>query len=360
MHGGGAERVAALLCNDWAARGHRVTLVPTFSGRGTCRYPLASDVEVQYLADRVGTTRRTPWTRARRLAALRATVKSEAPDVMVAFLPPVNVAALLAARGLGVPVVVSERIYPPAFPLGPVWHHLRRLTYPWARAVVMQTRLGSTWLKAGIPAARGAVIPNPCVHPLPAGGNGGAPAAEVPDARRLLLAAGRLTPQKDFVTLLSAFAALAPHHPEWDLAVLGEGEDRAALEGQRADLGLDDRVHLPGYVDDMAGWYRRADAFVLSSRFEGFPNTLMEAMAHGLPVVATDCVTGPRDLITHGEDGLLVDPRCGAEGLARQLAVLLADPDRRIRLGAAARRVRNRFSPERVSSAWLDVMLGTR
>lgn len=356
MQGGGAECVAALLCNAWAARGHAVTLVPTYSGRGGCSYPLAPNVQLTYLADRVGTTRRSPWTLIRRLAAMRAMIRAQAPDAVVAFLPPVNVAAILAASGLGVPVVVSERIYPPALPLGPVWHLLRRVTYPRAAAVVVQTRRGLAWLQRAVPGARGQVIANPCVYPLPAGEPVKTPASYVDCGRQVVLAAGRLTPQKDFATLLAAFAELASRYPAWDLVILGEGEQRRALEDQRAALGLTERIHFPGYAGNMGDWYRRSEIFALSSQFEGFPNTLMEAMAHGLPVVSTDCVTGPGDLITHWVDGLLVDPRTGAGGLAAGLDELMADAATRQRFGAAAAGVADRFAPERVASAWLALM----
>ncbi|MEP6366876.1 MAG: glycosyltransferase, partial [Marinobacter sp.] len=167
MQGGGAERVAALLCNHWADQGHQIMLVPTFSGRGECLYPLDERVRLVYLADRIGTTRKSPLSMLRRFLAMRALVREWGADGVVSFLPHVNVAALLATRGLEVPVVVSERTYPPARSMSTVWFRLRRWTYPWAVAVVMQTRRGGDWLAAECPRARSAVIPNPCVYPLP-------------------------------------------------------------------------------------------------------------------------------------------------------------------------------------------------
>ncbi|MBD3756373.1 MAG: glycosyltransferase, partial [Gammaproteobacteria bacterium] len=103
MQGGGAERVAAILCNRWVENGHEVTLVPTFSERGTCIYPLDKRVRLIFLADRVSTTRKTAWTMARRLWAMRRLVSETGAEVVLSFLPHVNVATLLATRGLGVP-----------------------------------------------------------------------------------------------------------------------------------------------------------------------------------------------------------------------------------------------------------------
>lgn len=357
MQGGGAERVAALLCNRWVARGHEVVLVPTFSGRGTCLYPLDERVKLVYLADRVGTTSKTPWTLLRRLRAMRRMVCDMRADVVLSFLPHVNVAALVTTRGLGVPVVVGERIYPPAMPVGAVWSLLRCLAYPWAKRVVMQTSDGLDWLAREIPRASGVVIPNPCVYPLPEGASGIEPDAIVSDAQRLLLAVGRLDQQKQFDLLIRAFATLAPRFPDWHLAILGEGVERKALEAQIAEAGLRSRVHLPGYVGNLGVWYRRANLYAVSSRFEGFPNTLLEALAHGLPAVSLDCATGPAEMIEHGVNGFLVSPEEGAEKLTLRLEQLMKGERLRHDFGEQASQVRERFSFDKVGAEW-DKALG--
>lgn len=357
MQGGGAERVAALLCNRWVARGHEVVLVPTFSGRGTCLYPLDERVHLVYLADRVGTTRKTPLSMLRRLWAMRWMVRETRADVVLSFLPHVNVAALVATRGLGVPVVVCERNYPPASTSGPVWPRLRRITYPWATRVAMQTERGRDWLACEIPRAHGVVIPNPCVLPLPEGTPRIAPDAILPEGPRLLLAVGRLVEQKQFDLLIRVFATLAHRFPDWHLAILGEGAKRAALEAQLAAAGLTGRVHLPGRAGNVGEWYHRADLYAISSRFEGFPNTLLEALAHGLPAISLDCATGPAELIEDGINGHLVPPEAGADGLAARLEPLMADAAPRAAFSARAADVRERFSFDKVGAEW-DRVLG--
>lgn len=359
MQGGGAERVAALLCNRWATQRHEVVLVPTFSGRGTCLYPLDERVRLIYLADRVGTVRKTLLSMVRRLREMRRLVREVRADVVVSFLPHVNVAALVATRGLGMPVVVGERTYPPAMPMGPVWPRLRRITYPWATRVVMQTAGGRDWLAHEIPRARGVAIPNLCVFPLPEGVPQIAPDAIVPEDARLLLAVGRLGEEKQFDRLIRAFAALAPRFTDWVLVILGEGAERAALEAQLAAEGLSDRVHLPGRAGNVGAWYHRADLYVMSSRFEGFPNTLLEALAHGLPAVSLDCATGPAEMIEDGENGYLVPPEAGVEGLVQGLRPLMADAKLRATLAARAVEVRERFSFDKVGEDW-DHALGLK
>lgn len=356
MQGGGAERVAALLCNHWVTVGHHVMLMPTFSGRGECLYPLDSRVRLEYLADRVGTDRQSAWHKLRRLGALRQIIQSERPDVVVSFLPHVNIAALLASFGLGVPVVVSERSYPPMRSVGIGIEQLRRWLYPRASAVVMQTERGREWLMATAPLALGKVIPNPVVHPLPVGNLLVAPDKVVAKDRKILLAVGRLAELKRFDWVIHGFKKLAAYHPDWDLVILGEGSERGKLESLIHEMGLRSRVHLPGRVENLGEWYERAELYVLSSRFEGFPNSLVEAMAHGLPAISVDCDTGPRDIIRNDVDGLLVATDDGGHELMQALDMLLTDPDRRNRFAAEAKGVRKRFSIDKIATEW-DLMM---
>lgn len=357
MEGGGAERVAALLCNHWAEQGHKVILMPTFSGRGECLYPLDERVKLDYLADRVGSRSRGMVNKMRRWVALRRAIREVAPDVIVSFLPHVNVTAVIAARGLGIPVVISERVHPPAVPLGRVLESLRRSTYPRAATVVVQTQRTLSWLEGCCPRANAYVIPNPVVYPLPRSEPVLETVSVASVSRRVVLAVGRLYKQKGFERLVGAFGSLAQRYPEWDLVILGEGPERERLEQQREHLGLTGRVHFPGRVGNPGDWYSQADFYVMSSRFEGFPNTLAEAMAHGLPAVSFDCETGPADIIRHGIDGYLVPPAEDEAGLARAMDTMMQDDDQRHRMSEAAVAVRQRFSPKRVMAEW-DYVLG--
>jgi glycosyltransferase involved in cell wall biosynthesis len=170
--------------------------------------------------------------------------------------------------------------------------------------------------------------------------------------RKLLLAVGRLSVQKGFRVLLDSFAALSSRHPSWDLALLGEGPERFRLEQQVAALELHQRVLMPGRAGNVGDWYNRADLYVLSSDFEGFPNTLAEAMAHGCPAVSFDCDTGPRDVIRHEQNGLLVTPVGDVSALESSLDRLMGDDAERERMSANAIEVRERFSLQRILALW--------
>ncbi|USI72466.1 glycosyltransferase [Sphingomonas morindae] len=142
----------------------------------------------------------------------------------------------------------------------------------------------------------------------------------------VILAMGRMVPQKDFATLVDAFARFAPGAPDTKLIILGEGPLRPALEAQIAAAGLADRIALPGFVDNPLPWLRAARLFVLSSRFEGFGNVLAEALACGTPVASTNCPFGPDEILEDGRFGPLVpvgDAGALAEAMARTLAAPL-------------------------------------
>lgn len=355
MGSGGAERVAATLANSWVDRGYTVKIVVTYSGRGGCFYLLSDQVHLVYLADLIGPSRTKLHAYMLRLLALRRIIREEAPDVVLSFLTNVNVAVVLAAVGLGFPLILAERTYPPLSDVGWGWGLLRRGTYPFAEQVVMLSGEGLVWLNDRIPCARGVVIPNPVPYPIADVAPCLKPNEFVTDVQHLLLAVGRLDSGKQFNLLLDAFAVLAWRHPSWELAILGEGPERVQLVEQVQRLGLSGRVHLPGRAGNVGEWYSRADLYVMSSRFEGFPNTLAEAMAYGCAAVSYDCDTGPRDIIRHELDGLLVSPVGDVAALTLALDRLMGNADERDGMGIRAQEIRVRYSLSAVLGKWDDV-----
>jgi glycosyltransferase involved in cell wall biosynthesis len=217
--------------------------------------------------------------------------------------------------------------------------------------VVALTEECADWVKLHSTAKLVPVIPNPISWPLQKHEPRIAPDWLCHRDRKILLAVGRLAAEKNLELLLKVFAELAPHHAEWDLIILGEGPERPMLEAQVKATALVGRVHLPGLAGNMGEWYARADLYVLSSRFEGFPNALAEALAHGVPAVSVDCDTGPRDIVRHGVDGLLVAPGDEA-GLKTALDRLMQDSGFRAALGLRAVEARKRFSIQRVAGMW--------
>lgn len=174
--------------------------------------------------------------------------------------------------------------------------------------------------------------------------------ADVSQNKRIL-AAGRLTYQKNFSSLIRAFRRIANKYPEWTLVILGEGEERILLENLIDSLSLQRQVLLPGNVSNVRDWMFDSSMFALSSRTEGLPLVLIEAMSVGLPVISYSCPTGPKDVISNGIDGYLVPPE-NEEVLAERIATLIEDPSLRKRMSIAAIEKSKRFSIDQIIRQW--------
>ena len=170
----------------------------------------------------------------------------------------------------------------------------------------------------------------------------------------VVVAAGRLTRQKGFDLLISAFAQVAASHPEWQLRIFGDGPRQAALQRQITKAGLDGQVTLMGSSDRMAADMAEGSIFALSSRFEGFGMVLIEAMSAGLPVVSFDCPRGPRDIVEDGHDGILV-PAEDVGAMAAGLSRLMDDDQLRIKMAFAAREKAGHYSMEQIGKKWHEL-----
>ncbi|MFC4329572.1 glycosyltransferase [Streptomyces andamanensis] len=183
-------------------------------------------------------------------------------------------------------------------------------------------------------------------NPLPL-----APGEPSPRTEKVVASIGRLSHEKGVDLLLDAWAEAAPRQPGWTLRIYGRGESEAELRRRCAELGVEDSVDFAGQTDDVPGALRASSVFVQSSRGEGFPLVLLEAMASGVPCVAFDCAPGVREIVGHEEDGLLARPGNTSE-LARHLVRLMSDEELRDRMGEQALRSVRRFDPDAITDRW--------
>lgn len=285
-------------------------------------------------AGRAGFDRVKGLLRSRKVRRLRAAIEQFEPDVILTSL--LETASLLvwlvretSPQGVAFPrwIAVEQNntlariraLY--GAEEAAFWRGMTAQIYRDADAVVAVSRGVATGLTRyfDVPADRISVIPNHVDLDLVE------PAVPISRPRPFVLAVGRLHGQKDFATLIAAFAPVA-RTSDVDLVILGDGELRPELEAEVRRLGLEGRVHLPGFRDDLWGLMKSAACFVLSSRFEGMPLTLLEAMGAGCPVVAFDCDYGPSEVIVDGVDGILVEPG-DLRGLSAGISRLVCEPE---------------------------------
>jgi glycosyltransferase involved in cell wall biosynthesis len=347
LRSGGAERVLCRLANCWVERSHEVTLLTLYPGESF--YQL--DKRVRHVALGVDSASYNLLEALRanavKLLALRKAIAVSGPDVVVSFLDTTNILTLFATLAMRAPVIVSERIDPfHNNELPRMWRLLRRVSYPLAAKVVVQTQAVLARMKPMLGKIV-TTIPNPVVDPGARHRSHDASSVE----RQWVIGMGRLTEQKGFDLLLEAFAQIADKHVDWSLRILGDGPAFASLEQQIRNLGLEGRALLLGRISDPFPLLAESSLFVMSSRFEGFPNALCEAMACGLPVISFDCPSGPSEIIRNGVDGILL-PKEDISALAETMDSLMSDRDKRKSLAAHSPEIIQRFGLERVLDEW--------
>ena len=351
MGAGGAERVLSILANHWSRQGREVHLV-TFRSDESDFYALDPNIRRLGLnqarisisiVDALGAN-------AQRIITLRNALRRVDPDAVISFGDTTNIVAVAATRLTGMRLIVSERSNPTHEPAGRHWRLLRRIAYPWADMIVVQTTPVSEWASRIVGREKVCLIPNP-VRSMPTRAEVEEPWVFKAAPGPRLVALGRLSPEKGFDLLIEAFALCCRRYPEWILFIFGEGPERTHLETQIRRLDLNDRVHLPGLTRGTESVLAHASLFVCPSRYEGFPNALAEAMAAGLPVVSFDCPNGPRELIKDRLNGLLVPPQ-DLNGLSAAMGSLMGSEPFRASLATRAREVSQRFSIASTLREW--------
>ena len=365
---GGAERVMTNLAEYFYHEGWKVTFVTTYLypdeyplpdaawkithtpgpiGEGGALSPLSEQGEgIRRILS--GLTPQEESGRLiniwRRIRKLRGIFRMLEPDLILSFLGKNNVMAIQSAKGLGIPVVVSVRSNPSREYADRFLHRQMLRLFPKAAGVVLQTRQEFDYFPEKI-RKRAVLLPNslnPDFMRQPYEG----------PRRKEIVSVGRLDENKNEEMLLRAFAQIAESHPDWTVRLYGDGDSRKKLEKLSQQLHLENRVFFEGWVGGVADRIQDAGIYVLTSRQEGMPNALLEAMALGIPCVSTDCPCGgPADLITDGENGYLV-PVDDQDALSHRLAALMDDPALRQKIGRNAGRVRRLYNPEVINARW--------
>lgn len=361
LGGGGAEKHLLRVANHLDRERFRVSLA-LVKPEGEFEPSLSPDVKKFYLnARRDGST---TMRALQSVGPLRRLVERERPDLVFSVIDLVNLLSVYAARGARPrPKVVLGVQTPPSIAYDS-WHPVSKLIlslmprmYPDADAVVALSKGVAEDLGALVPRTRGrvSVIHNAGVEPDVRASARESLSSEERPGGPLVVACGRLKPLKGFAHLIDALAEVRKTTPA-HLWIVGEGEQRAELERKIERLGLRDCVRLLGFHENPYRYMAAADVFVLSSLFEGFGNVIVEAMACGAPVVATDCPYGPREIIRDGESGLLVEP-ANVASLARGILRVLTDEELKRRLAANGLERARDFEAESIAGEYGELFL---
>lgn len=343
LNKGGSERVLVNLAEYFYGKGYLVTIVTQY--RAESEYGISSGIKRVYSEIAEGEIGRSRILNfVKRFRKLRGIWKAERPDLILSFIGKNNMMALLTSRLLHIPVVVSVRGEPKEEYYSKALRMAAELLFPLADGVVLQSRRSMDFF--GVSVRRKAVVLPNSIHPAfmkePYRG----------EREKKIVAVGRVDANKNHRMIIRAFAALAGKYPEYELVIYGEGELRSELIRRVEEMGLQERVHLPGSIDDVAGAIYKASVFVLSSNSEGMPNTLIEAMALGIPCISTDCPCGgPAELIINGENGLLTEVD-NWEMLKEKLQKIIEDVELARKLGENGSKIREKLNPDLINNKW--------
>ena len=365
LGGGGAERVAVNLANAWSNRGYTPTLLTISQNSRPSAYTIADGVAVcdvgwprRALEYELNGKAAAPIVRGfyahdanilmpdiTMLALLRFAILRSEPEVVVSFITQTNVRVLAALHESRVPVVVCEVTDTRRLHLRD-WHRPRDNYYRRAATVVATDPVIAGWLSSR--GARAVSIHNPLQQP-------NAPIRSNSDSRKRVITMSRLSSEKRVEWLVRAFASIANRYPDWDLEIYGNGPQRNFLEHLAEDLAPPGRIRVCGFTNDPYSVLAGAEIFVSASWIEGYGNSIWEALACGVPVIAIDAGPSIGRLVRHGIDGLIV-PGDGVPELADALERLIEDDEERKQFAARAPAVVERFSMQAALQQWDELL----
>lgn len=336
----------AHMANYWVRKGWYVTLI-TLSDSSMDFFALDGRINRKALqfTGSSHTVASAAINNLKRIECLRKSIIASHPDVVISFIDKTNIITLIATLFTTIPVIVAEHTDPRRHKIGLIWKLLRRFAYPKVASLIVLTPNLFDWAKGMAGAKKVHIIPN-SITPDSSDRN-----QKVEYAKPFIISVGKLENVKGFDLLLDAFSRVAGLLPDWSLVILGEGSQRSRLEKKISEYGLEGRVLLPGLHHNPMSVMQQAEFYVMSSRYEGFPIVLLEALASGLPVISFDCESGPRDIVRHSIDGLLVR-QGNIEELSDTMHLLMSDATMRTHLGCRGREVLERFGENKIMAIW--------
>ena len=344
---GGAQRVILNLTESLVSKGHQVTIVTTGMVENEYELPKGAKRIISDIQDIEITSNRIVNLK-KRFRKLRNIWKQEKPDVIISFIGKNNFMAILTAWGLNIPVVTSVRGEPMEEYYNKMTRVLAKTLMGKSTGIVLQTpdarEFFPKWMHKKTIILENPLNPN-FIEDYYQG-----------EREDVIVTVGRIDSNKNQKLLIDAFMKIAEEFPKMKLILYGDGEDRELLKEYVKDNNYQDRIYLPGAVNDVKDRIKKAKVFVLSSNTEGMPNALMEALALGIPSVSTDCPCGgPRMLMEGKENGILV-PVGDADKMAEALKNILEDNTLWEKYSRNAYKITSSLHPETVNQKWEEYL----
>lgn len=343
MNDGGAERTMANIANFMVNEGHEVIVVTTYRYDdeyeldGRIKRVISEPAESELMGNRVHNF-------MSRFKALRQVWINEQPDVIFSYLGKCNLMTVATTRGLHIPTAVGVVATPSEEYYTSILRFLAKWLFRYADAVVLQTKASKEFFPKAV-LKKSLILRNPMTPEFDIERYQGERTKEI-------VSVGRIDENKNQALIVDAFAGIADKYPDYKLVLYGDGDLRQTLLEKVDELGLSDRIFLPGRVNNVAEKIKKASVFVLSSNSEGSPNALIEAMMLGLPVISTDCPCGgPAELIVDGVNGLLV-PVGDVLKMQDALQKTISNLQFAEQIGSAAADTRAIYSPEKIMKEW--------
>ncbi len=352
---GGVERTSIRLMNNMLERGMEVELLTWDLAESTSFYAMKAEIKWHRLNMGSPENKASYALMFQRARVIRNLVRQQKIDIIICFQAGPFLAMKIYLLGMGIPVIASERNSPSRF------EHLKAGWYKsiffqgfrLAHRITVQCENYRSLYPAYLQ-DRIITIPNP-VYPTQYLSKPGI----ADNHAYYLLSVGRLSYQKNYPVLIKAFSMIAEEFSAWDLLIIGDGEDKEVLQQLIIEKQLTDRITLLKPTKDINMWYRKSHVFCLSSQWEGFPNALAEALAHGIPAVGFSDCSGVNNLIETEKNGLLAPGNDNPSSLASALKEIMDDSAKRYKMGQEAISIVDKYDPEKIYDLWENMLLNT-
>lgn len=338
LAGGGAERVISILANQFVQKGIDVTVMMIAGDE--VAYPIDERVHLLCIGGRSGGSIKA---RLIRIKKMRDFFKANRESIIISFGPGSSFFAVIADLFLGNKMVISERNDPAICK----YKMIRNLVYGRAKTLVYQTEDAMNCFPKGL-RNKGCVIPNPVADSLPE------PYKE--KREKTVAAVGRLEPQKNHKMLLQAFASFHKKFPEYKLHIFGQGSLEKELQTMANSLGITEAVVWEGFVKNVPEKIKKAGIYALSSDYEGISNSLLEAMALGIPSVSTDCPIGGSKLCIESDCNGILTPVGDVRAFAEALEKIAGDKEFASMLSLNGVKIRDAYSEENIADKWIEAI----